>query len=52
MYYEAMIDDGLFLVPLLVWVEEGEDAEEKIREAVAIKFPNYPIEELDLNEIA
>ena len=45
MHYQAIIDDGAFLVPLLVWVEEDEDPVAKIREAVTLRFPGREIPE-------
>lgn len=54
MYHEVEIDvpGEEFLVTLLVWVEAGEDAETKIRAAVAQKFPDSPVEEFELGEFA
>ena len=43
MYYQAIIDDGAFLVPLLVWVEADENPVVKIRKAVALRFPGREI---------
>lgn len=43
MYYEVEIDvpGEEFLVPLVVWVEEGEDPVAKIRAAVEANYPKY-----------
>lgn len=54
MYYEVDIDvpGEEFLIPLVVWVEEGEDPVVKIREAVEARFPGREIPEFFAEDFA
>lgn len=47
MFYEVEIDlpEEEFLIPLAVWVEDGEDPVAMIREAVEARFPGREIPE-------